>query len=85
MVTVPTDELPLSTPSTNHRSVPVPPDSVAVTVWGCEVVTAESLGERETVTLEDGGGGVDGGVDGGGVDGVLGVDEVPPPHPIIAK
>src|SRR5882724_749017 len=79
---VPSEALPFSTPSTNHKIEPVPPTRVAVRVCGCEVVTAESCGDRETVTLEDGGGG---GVDAGG-GGVVGAgEEVPPPQPIRAK
>ena len=53
---VPTEALPFSTPSTNHESVPVPPDSVALNACGCDVVTAERRGESATVTLEVGGG-----------------------------
>ncbi len=73
---VPTEGLPFWTSSTNHKTVPVPPARVAVKDCGCEVVTAERCGERETVTLEVGGGVV-------GVDGVEGVvEEAPPPQAV---
>jgi hypothetical protein len=86
LVIVPEVALPFWTPSTSHKTVPVPPVRVAVMVRDCEVVTAESLGESATVMLEVGGGFVGGGFVGGGVDGgglfEGGVEVVPPPHEV---
>jgi hypothetical protein len=90
LVIVPEVALPFWMPSTSHKTVPVPPVRVAVMVRDCEVVTAESLGESATVTVDGGefvgGGVVGGGFVGGGVDGgglfEGGVDVVPPPHEV---
>jgi hypothetical protein len=60
--------------STNHVSVALPPDMVAVNGCDCEVVTAARRGERETVMAPGSGGG------GGGE-----VAEFPAPQEISPK
>ena len=68
----PAEALPPSIPSTNHESVALPPDRVAVNIWGWEVVTAERWGETTAVTPLGTGGG-----DGPGLK-----EELPPPQEV---